>query len=143
MDVNNHIDAEIRATLDSWFHAYSNRDAESLLSMVAPDDNVVFIGTDADEKKVGREGLLEGLKRDFSQADAITVDLPWVSVSGTGTVAWVAADYIYHVITEDLKVQVKGRLTLVMEKRTDKWLIVHAHFSSPADSQGKAFPNTH
>ncbi|HEX2953679.1 MAG TPA: nuclear transport factor 2 family protein [Bacillota bacterium] len=141
MDVNTYADAEVRKALDFWFDAYTNRDAAGLLSMVAPDDNVVFIGMDADEKKLGREGLLEGIQRDFAQADSITVELPWVSIAGSGTVAWVAADYIYNVTSKNLNVQVRGRLTLIMEKRDEKWLIVHAHFSTPVDAEGKASPN--
>jgi uncharacterized protein (TIGR02246 family) len=138
MDVDTYANTEVREALKFWFDAYAKRDAEGLLSMVAPDDDVVFIGTDADEKKLGREGLLEGLQRDFAYADSITVELPWISISGSGTVAWIAADYIYHVIVEGLEVQVKGRLTLIMEKRGERWLIVHAHFSAPVDGQGKA-----
>lgn len=143
MEVNNHVDEEIRAALDSWFNAYSKQDADSLLSMVAPDENVVFIGTESDERKIGRDGLLEGLQRDFAQTDSITVRLPWVSISASGTVAWVAADYIYDVVSDNINVQVSGRLTLVMEKRNDRWLIVQAHFSAPVDAKGNASQSTH
>ncbi|MBV1767527.1 MAG: nuclear transport factor 2 family protein, partial [Methanobacterium sp.] len=40
------------------------------------------------------------------------------------------------------KINLSGRLTMVLEKREDNWLIVHLHFSMPSADQktGQSYP---
>jgi ketosteroid isomerase-like protein len=82
--------AAVEATLSQWADAYSKRDLDRALALIAPDDDVVGIGTGQDEWRVGTEEFKAQLERDFSQAEALSVDYEPVVVSEAGAVAWVA-----------------------------------------------------
>ena len=66
----------------------------------------------------------------------------WSSVSAAGDVTWVAADMAFKLKVEGQELVFPGRLTAVLEKRGDQWLIVQSHFSLPAAGQeeGEAVP---
>jgi len=55
----------------------------------------------------------------------------------------VAADSVFHLEGGGQRVDLPARLTAVLEKRDDEWLIVQAHFSFPAEAQGEgaSFPS--
>ena len=82
--------AAVEATLSQWADAYSKRDLDRALALIAPDDDVVGIGTGQDEWRVGTEEFKAQLERDFSQAEVLSVDYEPVVVSGAGSVAWAA-----------------------------------------------------
>jgi hypothetical protein len=66
--------AAVEATLRQWADAYTARGLDQALSLIAPDDDVVGIGTGQDEWRVGAAGFKAQLERDFSQAEALSVD---------------------------------------------------------------------
>ena len=61
--------AAVEATLSQWADAYGKRDLDRALALIAPDDDVVGIGTGQDEWRVGTEVFKTQLERDFSQAE--------------------------------------------------------------------------
>ena len=110
---------------------YGRRDMTAVLSHFAPDNDLVLYATEADEKRIGLEGIKLQLERDWSRTEALSIKFNWTSISSAGDVAWAATDTIF-------KAKVKGhdlifpfRSTMIFEKRLDKWLIVHGHFSFP------------
>ena len=82
--------AAVEATLQQWKDAYSRRDVDGALAVIAPDDDVVGIGTGPDEWRVGPEEFKAQLDRDFAQADGLSVDYEPLVISEAGPVAWVA-----------------------------------------------------
>jgi ketosteroid isomerase-like protein len=110
---------------------------------VARDPDLVLIGTGADEVKRGIDGLRAQAERDWSQTDALAFDLEWHSISAAGPVAWLAGGITIRgrAGAEDILLP-NSRLTLVLEQRGGRWLIVHAHFSLPAAGQaeGQSMP---
>jgi ketosteroid isomerase-like protein len=125
--------AAAMAVLNQFSEAYLKRDLEGLLSLFAPDADVVLIGTGRDERRVGQPEIQVQAERDWAQTEAGSLKWTWHSVSAAGSVAWVAAEGIFEakVGGEDLSLPV--RLTGVLEKRGDQWLIVQFHTSFPAD----------
>jgi len=63
-----------QATLRQWKDAYSRRDLDRALAVVAPDDDVVGIGTGPDEWRVGPEAFKAQLECDLAQTEALSVD---------------------------------------------------------------------
>ncbi len=114
-----------------------------MMAFFAPDLDVVIIGTGSDERGVGFAEVKAILERAFSQFDEAFFDFGWHSVSVTGPLALLATDIALRVKAGNREVSRQIRLTGVMEKRGDKWLILQSHDSVPDRDQakGEAFPS--
>jgi ketosteroid isomerase-like protein len=130
------------AVFDRFREAYELRDAKALLSVVAPDPDVVMFGTGADEKRIGPAEILAQAERDWAQSEATYLDIGWHSISAAGSVAWLAADVAFRVRFAGQEMTLPGRLTAVFEQRSSEWLLVQSHFSLPTAGQeeGESFP---
>ena len=124
--------ADVKAVVDAWFKGYCKRDAAAIMDVLGSDADCVFIGSGADERRIGPHDLKVALEQDFSAPKALTIQVPWLSISVSGNVAWVAADCICETDTKDRKVTVAARQTMVLEKRGTEWLVVQSHFSLPS-----------
>jgi ketosteroid isomerase-like protein len=133
--------AAVQATLRQWKDAYSQRDLDGALAVIAPDADVVGIGTGPDEWRVGPEAFKAQLERDFAQSQALSVDYEPLVVSEAGRVAWVAGRARVRARVEGQELTLAGRFTAVLEQRQDRWLLVQTHFSLPAAEQdeGRSF----
>jgi uncharacterized protein (TIGR02246 family) len=131
--------AAVQATLQQWKDAYSRRDMDGALAVMAPDADVLGIGPD--EWRVGPAEFKAQLERDFAQSEALSVDYEPLVVSEAGPVAWVAARASVQVRVEGQKLTLTGRFTAVLEQREGRWLLVQTHFSLPAAQQaeGRSF----
>ncbi len=134
--------AEIVRVLDAYAGAYAAKDVDELIAHVAPDADVIFIGTGPDEWVVGTEELRQGFERDVSQAESVHVDFRNIGISAAGPVAWLSGLLIFDVTAGGQFQSLQGRFTAVFEKREDKWLFVQAHYSLPASEQepGQSYP---
>jgi ketosteroid isomerase-like protein len=129
--------AAVQATLQQWKDAYSRRDVDGALAVVAPDADVVGIGTGPDEWRVGPEAFKAQLERDFAQSEALSVDYEPLVVSAAGPVAWVAGTARVQARVEGQDVTLAGRFTAVLEQRAGRWLLMQTHFSLPAAEQAE------
>jgi ketosteroid isomerase-like protein len=114
---------------------------DGALAVIAPDEDVVGIGTGPDEWRVGPEEFKAQLERDFAQSEALSVDYEPLVVSAAGPVAWVAGRARVQARVEGQDVSLTGRFTAVLEQRGDRWLLMQTHFSVPAAEQaeGRSF----
>lgn len=142
MKADTKTETKVIAVLNKAHDAYSRRDIEGLLACFLPDADVVMFGTGADEKRVGSGQIKMQAERDWSQTEAGSIQLGWYSVSAADSVAWVATDAIFNVRTGGQEMSVPARLTCVLEKRGDTWLIGQAHYSIPwgEQAEGESFP---
>jgi ketosteroid isomerase-like protein len=133
--------AAVQATLQQWKDAYSQQDLDAALAVVAPDDDVVGIGTGPDEWRVGPEEFKAQLERDFAQSEALSVDYQPLVVSEAGPVAWVAGRASVQARVDGQDLTLTGRFTAVLEQRAGRWLLMQTHFSLPAAEQaeGRSF----
>lgn len=132
----------LKAVLDKVAEAYVQRDLALLLSAFAPDPDVVMYGTGADEKRIGLAEIQAQAERDWSQTESAAVTYEWSSISAAGSVAWAATDASFNLKADGQEMTLPARLTFVLEKRGEQWLIVQGHFSFPAAGQteGESFP---
>ena len=135
-------EAAVTTVLNKLAEGYAKRDLAGILSLLAPDRDAVMFGTGADEKRIGLAEIKAQAERDWSQSEATSLTYGWTSVSAAGSVAWVAADLTFDVKAGGEELSFPGRVTMVLEQRGEKWLIVQSHFSLPAPSQeeGESFP---
>ncbi len=133
----------VMAVLNKLSEGYARHDWESLKAILAPDPDNIMFGTQADEKRVGLAEIQAQAERDWSQTEAGAIEYGWTLVSAAGPVAWVAADITFKAKVEGQELTLPGRLTAVLEKRGDEWLIAQSHFSLPAPGQeGESFPSS-
>jgi len=142
MKANATTEAAVKAVLEKLAKAYAGRDLALVRAVFAPDPDLVMYGTGADEKRLGVAEVEAQAKRDWSQSDVAAVRYRWISVSAAGPVAWAAADADFNLKAGGQEMTLPARITFVLEKRGEEWLIVQAHFSLPAGGQaeGQAFP---
>ena len=133
--------AAVQATLQQWKNAYTQRDLDGALAVIAPDDDVVGIGTGPDEWRVGPEEVKAQLERDFAQSEDLSVDYEPLVVSEAGPVAWVAGRATVQARVDGQDLTLTGRFTAVLEQRAGRWLLMQTHFSLPAAEQaeGRSF----
>ena len=105
------------------------------MACIAPDADVVLYGTGADEKRLGLNQIQAQIERDWSQTESLAMSFTASYISAAGPVAWVAADGACHFRAEGRDFTWPLRVSFVFESRDRGWLIVHAHFSTPATDQ--------
>jgi len=142
MKADSKTETAVMNVMNQFAEAFAKRDLNAVLSLLAPDPDVVFMGTGGDEKRIGLAEIKALFERDFSQFEDASLKIGWHSVSAAGSVAWVVADLILHANTGVSEISLRVRSTTVLEWRGDRWLIVQFHSSLPAAGQkeGEAFP---
>jgi uncharacterized protein (TIGR02246 family) len=127
-------DAETRAAvvalLETFCSRFEARDADGVLALFASDAGVAMI-TSEDSLVRGREQLTAFL-RDYAQGGT-TYSWAWNrhDVSVAGSVAWLLAEGVETAAGPQGTEQHRYRMTLVCEKRGDRWLLMQIHGSSP------------
>jgi len=121
----------IKKILEDLSDSLSSRDVQRALGLFASDADIVLLGSEEGEKAIGSRELENFLGRLFSRPMAYSLEWMWFLVSMEGSVAWVVAEGFVHARTADQHVSSPYRLTMVLVKRGDKWLIMHWHGSEP------------
>jgi uncharacterized protein (TIGR02246 family) len=131
----------VMGVVKQWFEAFVKRDINGVMAFFAPEPDVVAIGTGEDEKCVGPTEIRAILERAFTQFKHASVKFGWYLVSVVGSVALVAADVVLNMQTDDREISEQLRLTVALEQRGDRWVIIQWHDSVPAagQKQGQAF----
>jgi ketosteroid isomerase-like protein len=134
-------EAAVMNIVKQCFEAFTKKDLDAILTFCAPDPDLIFIGTGGDEKGIGLAEVRNILGRAFAQFEEASFRFGWHSVSAAGSVALLAADVTLCVKTVDRQITEQIRLTVVLERRGDRWLIIQWHDSLPAAGQkdGQAF----
>ena len=142
MKADQQTEAAAMAVWNKFNDAYVRRDLNELLSVFAPDADVVLFGTGRDERRMGSSEIQAQAKRDWAQSEGGNFRWKWHSVSAAGPVAWLAAEGTFQTKVGGHDTNLPIRLTGVLEKRGDKWLFVQSHASVPAGGQGEgqSFP---
>ena len=124
-------EAAVVAVVKQWFEAFANGDMDSVLAFVAPDPEVVIIGTGKDDKCIGSAELRTAADRAFTETKGASVRIGWHTVSAIGSLAWVAPDVTFRGKTSKGETYLPLRYTGVLEQRENGWLIVQSHDSLP------------
>jgi ketosteroid isomerase-like protein len=133
---------EVMNMLNRYAQAYADKDIDTMMNLFLDDPDIVAIGTGIDEWVHGYNELKEGFKRDFAQADNIKIKFENVTIQAADDVSWLSALMTMYATVSGKEVLLSGRLSMVLEKKENKWLFTHLHFSLPANEQetGHSFP---
>ena len=82
------------------------------------------------------------MERDFAQADRLSLSYGDLHIDGVGDIAWVLVPCTVDASVGRESVVMNVRLTAVLERRDDSWLIRQTHLSAPFADQapGESFP---
>ena len=118
---------------------FETNDAELLSKLVSHNPDNIFFGTDAAERFVGYDNFIEAQKRFFSSVEKggeITFRDIVTKIGKNGDVAWVSFFMDWKGKSQGEPFAYEGiRMTIVLEKQEEKWLIVHLHGSIPVSGQ--------
>ena len=124
------IETELIEILESFCSAFADRDADAAMRLFAPDADLVVVTSEAP--------LLRGpseLRSFLDRYGEGPITYSWIwdrhDVSVAGPVAWLLAEGTETAATGDGQEQHPYRMTMVIERREDRWLLVHVHGSSP------------
>jgi len=135
-------EAAAMKVMNQLIEAFTKRDLDGALALFAPDPDVVFIGSGADERCIGLDEVKAEFERAFAQSEEASIQLGWYSVSAAGSVAWVASDAVIQAKVSGQEISFPVRITTVLEQRGGRWLVVQSHDSLPAAGQkeGESWP---
>jgi len=128
--------------MDRYAEMYSAKNLQGLLDICAP--GICGYGSGVDEVVQGIASMKVQTKRDFAQADTITIRFDIRNVDGEMPVAWVMADCIFDVKVHGTPLRMIGRMTAVLRTSGSRWHFTMIHFSVPALGQaaGESFPGS-
>lgn len=125
----------VEATLQKLFKAYKERNLDVVMECFVPDNDLMLIGTGSDEKRVGPGEVQKQVERDWDSTESVEMSFISMTVSAAGSVAWVFADGSFKFMVNGQAMVLPVRASFILEDRDGQWLIVHAHFSTPAAGQ--------
>ncbi len=120
--------AEINIFIEKFIKAYPKNDVDEYLSLFAKDENLVVFGTG--EKWVGYEDYKSAPQKDKDKFEEISITFDWKKINYHGQIAWFAAEVTVNFIIGGQKVSLPARVTGVLKKEGDEWLIKQGHISS-------------
>jgi ketosteroid isomerase-like protein len=120
-------EAAVLAVMTEFAEFYAGRDLEAVLALHTQDPDAVIF--EPEGKHVGPVALRALVEGDLARFRSMAWAYGWTSVSAVGPVAWVAADVKLDLEGSEQEIALAGALTMVLERRGDKWLIAHSHVS--------------
>ena len=123
-------DSELIGVLQRFCSGFADRNAEAVMGVFGPDPNLVVVTSE--------EPLLRGpveLQRFLEHyvEGATTYSWTWdrYDVFPAGSVAWLLAEGTETATTHGHVQEHPYRMTMVLERRENRWVLMHVHGSSP------------
>jgi uncharacterized protein (TIGR02246 family) len=130
MRTDAHTEAALLEILERFCSGFAARDADGVLELFAPDDDVVMV-TSEEALLRGHDEVRAFLDR-YAQG---TTRYSWRwdrrGVSGAGAVGWLLAEGTETAAEEAREERHPYRMSMVCEKRNGRWLLLQVHGSSP------------
>jgi ketosteroid isomerase-like protein len=124
------VEGELVEVLERFCSRFSARDVEGVNELFAPDESTVMI-TSGDALLRGPEEIRAFLER-YARGPT-TYSWRWHhrDASVNGSVGWLLAQGAETAVGDGGEQRFPYRMTLVCERRGDRWLITQIHGSSP------------
>lgn len=88
----------------------------------------------------GWANYLASYQQQRARMQQVRMDRENSYVKVTGNYAWACYQWDFSAVVDGQPTQARGQTTLVLEKRTDHWVIVHNHTSIPPTTQAAVPP---
>ena len=123
--------AEIVDVLERFKNSVAARDLSGVLRLFADDSDVFLLGSEASEKALGPSQLKSFFEGLLSQPVVYVFEWKSYSISNSGSVGWAAIDALIHMKGGGRDAKAPYRITVVLEKRKDRWFLMQFHGSEP------------
>lgn len=130
MKPNAGIKADVISVLEGFCAAFAERKAETVMRLVAPDPDIVVV-TSEDALLRGPQELRAFLESYVRGATTYSWQWDRHDVSVAGLVAWLLAEGTETAATASDVERHHYRMTMVLERRDDRWLLMQVHGSTP------------
>lgn len=88
----------------------------------------------------GWANYLASYQQQRARMQQIRMDRENTYIKLTGNYAWACYQWDFSAVVDGQPTQARGQTTLILEKRTDHWVIVHNHTSIPPTTQAAVPP---
>jgi uncharacterized protein (TIGR02246 family) len=118
------------ALLEQLNQGFLRRDVERVLDLFVPDAELVFIGSEDGETATGATQLRSLLETLFARPETYRWSWDQLRFRVNDSVAWLATEAVLTVEGPE-RLELPYRMTLTLERRRGRWLIMHYHGSEP------------
>ena len=127
--------ADVRSLVDQLVDAYSAKHVDRAVALFA--DKAVFVGTGADEIRVGRSAIRSQVERDLTQAETVKAWYDDLEISMRGDAAWLFALVTVEATVGQEVVTMPMRTTATATPNGGQWQFRQVHFSLPFSEQAE------
>ena len=123
-------EAALVGMLESFCSAFEARDPEAVMQLVAPDPDVVVVTSEGSLLRGPDE--LQAFLQAYAQGST-TYSWTWdrLEVSTADAAAWLLAEGTEIAATQAGERKHQYRMSMVCEKRGERWFLLQVHGSSP------------
>lgn len=123
-------EAQLLGVLESFCSAFANRDAGAVMRLVGAGADLVVVTSEQPLLR-GRDELAAFLDRYIKGPTTYSWDWHRYDVTTSGPVAWLLAEGVETAAGNAGEEKHPYRMTMVLERDGDRWLLVQVHGSSP------------
>lgn len=122
----------IKAGIDAWITAVERRDMSLVAEAVTQDVGSVWIGPGEGEWLAGYDALEQAMRTQNEALSDIRLDVTeeTIHTSPQGDMAWATNRWVFNAGMGGGTFAMPLRCTWILEKREDRWVIVHFHKSA-------------
>jgi uncharacterized protein (TIGR02246 family) len=124
------IEAELTGVLERFCAAFADRDAEAVIHLFVDDGDVVVV-TSEEPLLRGAAELMGFLHRYVNGPTTYSWEWDRHDVAAAGSVAWLLAEGTETATSADHVERHPYRMTMVLERHSDRWFLRQVHGSSP------------
>jgi ketosteroid isomerase-like protein len=120
---------QIDYTLSEMLGAWQLGDAEKMHKDYA--DDVSIVSGSWEPPVVGWNNYLAIYQQQRPHMQQVRMDRTNTYIKVSGTVGWACYQWDFGALVDGQQIQSQGQTTVVLEKRNNRWVIVHNHTSQP------------
>ena len=124
------VEAELIEVLERFCSGFADRNAEAVMRLFAPHPGLVVV-TSADSLLRGPAELRSFLDRYVDGSTTYSWEWDRHDCSTAGSVAWLLAEGTETAATENSLERHPYRMSMVLKRHKDRWLLTQVHGSSP------------
>ncbi len=133
---------DVEKTLEALMMSWETLDQDRFLSIVSESEDGIFLGTDSDEKWIGKNALVGAIISQFGAFDSIEVSNTqrYIQYSPNGDAAWFTNIADWEIFVGDEDIVLSGvRMTGVFTYENNSWKLRTLHTSLGVEGQAVAY----
>ena len=128
---NNDVKKEIESVLESMAESFVEKDPDKYLNLYEDHPELVIYGSQKGEKWTKLSDFRESVIKNWIMVESVQVKYSWkrIDFNPKGDIAWFATELSFITKFNGQEMNIAGRLTGVLVKKSDVWKFVQTHYS--------------